>query len=260
MDVLGLLRAAAAGHFAREIAGGRDHVIFDVAPPSVSGAPSPTYRLRVEARSAYATVREASPTLLPAFCPERHINFEGFFCLYWAEVEPLTISDTEAASVWWMKVLTFLKRQQVATALRQWPAKSEARAHGQEAAQQQVIAEAVAHKLGPRFHKALLEDRLVSIRCTNSGEPRLRLLRDGSRLASVKERTRKLMTRRARCKCDDAEVRRLPICACADHEEALTSLTLALYARSKAERRFFEAYAATGRRCCGTMEDCPLAA
>src|SRR5206468_2114359 len=37
--------------------------------------------------------------------------------------KPLAISNTEAAAVWWMKVLTFLKRQQVAAARRQWPAR-----------------------------------------------------------------------------------------------------------------------------------------
>ena len=65
-----------------------DHVIFDVTPPTVSGAPSPTYRLRVDVVGDYAMVRELLPTLLPAYCPERHINIDGSFCLYWGEVEP----------------------------------------------------------------------------------------------------------------------------------------------------------------------------
>src|SRR6266699_4585688 len=116
------------------------------------GKPSrPSRHRRSSPRPSEDKVREASPTLLPAFCPERHINFDGGFCLYWAEVEPLTISDVEAAATWWMKVLTFLKRQQVAAARRQWPARSEARAHGPDAALQQVIVEWSADRLGPRL-------------------------------------------------------------------------------------------------------------
>jgi class 3 adenylate cyclase len=37
-----------------------------------------------------------------------------------------------------------------------------------------------------------------------------------------------LMTRRSRCKCDDADQLRLPTCGCGDHEAALRNITLAL--------------------------------
>ncbi|WP_352857672.1 E2 domain-containing protein [Mesorhizobium sp. M1163] len=30
-----------------------------------------------------------TPTLLPAFCPERHINADGSFCLYWRAVDDI---------------------------------------------------------------------------------------------------------------------------------------------------------------------------
>jgi hypothetical protein len=260
MNAIGLLRESAGMHFAREVGNADDHVIFEVSPPSVSGAPSPTYRLRVEVINEHASAREVSPTLLPAYCPERHINFDGVFCLAWAEVEPLTIANAEAAAVWWMKLLTFLKRQRVAAARRQWPARSEARAHGPEAALQQMIAEKAADRLGPHFRRSLSEGCLTSDRRHAGGEPRLRLMRDGRRLVSVREGARKLMTRRMRCKCDYANRLRLPICACSDHEQALTNLTISLHLLAAAERKFFESYAATGRRCCGTMEGCPLAA
>lgn len=260
MEALELLRATATAHFAREVGIAREPAIFDVTPPSVSGAPAPTYRLHVESMNGYAKVREEFPTLLPPYCPERHINFDGAFCLYWAEVEPLAISDACAANVWWMKVLIFLRRQQVAAARRQWPARSEARAHGPEAALQQVIAEAAADQLGPRFRALLAESRLAAVRRMSGGASIVRLLLDERRLVSVKESSHKLMTRRMRCKCDNAPQLQLPICACGDHEKALTDLTISLDRLHHAERKFFEAYAATGRRCCGTMEDCPLAA
>jgi hypothetical protein len=94
----------------------------------------------------------------------------------------------------------------------------------------------------------------------SAGEPRLRLLLDGQRLLSVRERTGQLMTKRSRCKCDDADQLRLPICGCGDHEAALRSIIIALERWEKAERDFFLEYAASGRKCCGTMDGCPLAA
>ena len=68
------------------------------------------------------------------------------------------------------------------------------------------------------------------------------------------QRTRQLMTKRSRCKCDDADQLRLPICGCGDHEAALRNITLALERWGKAERDFFREYAASGRKCCGTMD------
>jgi len=256
---LNLLRGTAAAHFAQAVDVGNDHVIFDVTPPTVSGAPSPTYRLRVDVVGDYAMVRELLPTLLPAYCPERHINIDGIFCLYWGEVEPVSISETEGAETWWMKVLIFLKRQQVASALLRWPAKAEARAHGPDAALQQMIAENAALKLGPQFRTLLSDFRLTSVRSKTGAEPRLRLMLDGKRMVSVRERSRQLMTKRLRCKCDCADELRLPTCACSDHEKALTDITFALERLAKAEKEFFRSYANSGRVCCGTMEDCPLA-
>jgi|UPI000781489F hypothetical protein len=257
---LSILRDTAVAHFALPVDVANDYTIFDVSPPLPSGAPAPTYRLRVEAVGDYVTVRELKPTLLPEFCPERHINYNGAFCLYWAEAEPSSISDADAAAVWWMKTLTFLRRQQSAATLRQWPGKSDARAHGPEAAMQQAIAERSADLLGARFRGFLADSRLKSIRKKSSGEPRLRLLLDGQRLLSLRERSHQLMTKRSRCKCDDAHLLRLPICACGNHEAALRSITLALARWEKAERDFFREYAASGRKCCGTIEGCPLAA
>jgi hypothetical protein len=257
---LSFLRDTAAAHFAQAVDVGNDHVIFDVKPPSVSGAPSPTYRLRVDVVGDYAIIRELQPSLLPAYCPERHINIDGSFCLYWGEVEPLSISETKGAETWWMKVLIFLKRQQVARALRRWPAKAEARAHGPDAALQQLIAEDAASKLGPQFRTLLTDVRLTSVRSKTGSEPRLRLMLDGQRLVSVRERSRQLMTKRSRCKCDCADDLRLPICACGDHETVLTDITFARERLAKAETEFFRLYADSGRICCGTLEDCPLAA
>jgi hypothetical protein len=258
---LTILGETAAAHHARLLRAAHDHALFETAPPTVSGKPPTAYRVRTDAVGDEAVkAREDQPILLPSSCPERHINIDGSFCLYMAEAEPNTIVNETSAGIWWGKLLVFLKRQQSASVLRQWPGRSEARAHGPEAARAQFIAERTASELGPRFRGMLDESRLVSVRKKVGGDPRLRLMLDGKRLISVRERGQQVMTKRARCKCDDAGRLRLPISGCGGHEVALRDLTVALNRWKAEEERFFRAYVAAGAKCCGTMDDCPLAA
>jgi hypothetical protein len=257
---LKLVQDNANAHHARPIDVADDHATFDVTPPMVSGRPATTYRVRVEPVGDCVRVREERPTLLPAVCPERHISHDGSFCLYWPEIEPITTLEPHGAEVWWGKLLVFLKRQQTASAQRRWPGRSDARAHGPEAARNQVVAEKAASELGLQFRNFLDESRLSSVRRKADGEPRLRLLLDGQRLVTVKERSLQLMTRRSRCKCYHADDLRLPISDCGSHEEALKDLTFALRRWRKAESDFFQAYRVLGVKCCGTLDHCPLAA
>jgi hypothetical protein len=257
---LDLLEETSDAHHAQAIDVGAAVAIFDVAPPSVSGAPAMSYRLRIEPSGDYVSVREVQPGRLPCACPERHISQDGSFCLYWAEVEPSAIVSTTDAAIWWMKLLTFLRRQQTATIRRQWPGKSSARAHGRDAAKQQMIAEEAASELGPKFRKLLDDFRLGIERRSYGGETRLQLLLDGRRLLSVRKNGCQLMTKRQRCKCDDADRLRLPACACNRHNVALADLTLALDQWKVDEMEFFKWHAKAGTKCCGTQDDCPLAA
>jgi hypothetical protein len=255
---LQIIKDVSVAHHAQPIDFHADHAIFDVVPPPISGAPGPTYRLRIDNIQDTVVVREAHPTHFPACCPERHINCDGSFCLYWEEVEPLSIVNAENASRWFSKLLVFLRRQRTAAARRRWPAKSEGRAHGASAARQQLVAERAASTLGPQFRRSLDDFRLTTHRKSFASEPRIRLLRDGARLVTVTERDSRLMTRRARCKCDDAARLRRPACACGEHEAALIDLTLALHRWKREEAKFYSAYEAMGVKCCGTMDDCPL--
>lgn len=115
---LAIITEVSAAHHAKPVELHADHAILDVAPPSVSGAPGPTYRLRIDSFCDIVTVREDRPLLLPACCPERHINRDGSFCLSWEEAEPLCIADVDTASQWFGKVLIFLRRQRTAATRR----------------------------------------------------------------------------------------------------------------------------------------------
>jgi hypothetical protein len=203
------------------------------------------------------TVREQSPELLPPFCAERHINPDGTFCLYWGEAEPNTISSAAEAEAWWGKLLTFLLRQQSAAALRRWPGKADARAHGSEAARLQAMAEENGATLGPQFLTSLRDDRL---RVARGRRPdRIALFRDGRKLVTVLKEERRVMTLRQRCKCDNTDSIRLPLADCGDHARRLADLTLNLDGWRRSELAFYDYLRSQNQVCCGTMDDCPLA-
>jgi len=251
------LHSVAHKNHARLISGNDERAIYGVRPPSASGAPSSEFILEISREGDTVSVREAEATLLPSFCAERHINPGGTFCLYWGEVEPTQIKDHEDAEAWWGKLLTFLLRQRSAAVLRRWPGKADARAHGSEAARFQAMAEENAEALGPRFVALLRDDRLRLGR--GRRRERIALLQDGRRVVTVVPTVRRVMTLRQRCKCEHADIRRLPLASCGDHARLLAELVLNMDGWRKAEADFYTYLRAASQVCCGTMDDCPLA-
>jgi len=250
------INSVAQEHHARLISSAGGVAIYGVRPPSPSGAPVPEFILEISRMHDTVSVKEQYTNLLPSFCAERHINFDGSFCLYWGEVEPSAIKSSEDAEAWWGKVLTFLLRQRSAAALRSWPGKSDARAHGPTAARFQALAEGNAAALGPQFLTAMQDGRL---RVKRRGRNRIALVRDGRRLLTVQQEERRVMTLRQRCKCDRSEFLRLPIAACGDHRRQLADLVLNLEGWKGSEKVFYDYLRLSNQTCCGTMDDCPLA-
>ncbi|ASW06423.1 E2 domain-associated cysteine-rich protein [Rhizobium sp. 11515TR] len=257
MSSLDQLYSVALENHARLLSSGDGQAIYVVNPPSASGAPSPDFILEIRRDGKSVTVAEQQPTLLPSFCAERHINPDGTFCLYWGEVEPSEIDSREAAEIWWGRLLTFLLRQRSAAALRRWPGKTDARAHGSTAARFQAMAEENAAALGPRFLASLKEDRLRLAK--GRRRDRAALLKDGRRLVSVLRGERRMMTLRQRCKCDNADKLLLPAAACSGHAGQLADLVLNLDGWQRAEADFYTLLRIGKHVCCGTMDDCPLA-
>ena len=205
------------------------------------------YRLRIEAVSSEPKVREETPENLPTFCPNRHINVGGYFCLSFPSQDPLPVLNADSAGAWWARLLKFLNLQETASALRRWPTTREW-AHG-DAAGHQCRAELCAAALGPRFTEALDRRRLTAKR---SGTAFLQV-RDGEkRLYSVWSKERRVATLRQACPCGSG----LPIVACGDHAKRAAELSFALLAWTKAEGEFWD-YART-QPCCGALRDCPL--
>lgn len=257
MSPLEHLKSVAEGNHARIVSEHSGYAIYHVTPPNPSGAPVPGYILEIRQNGTAVSVKEQRPLRLPAFCAERHINTDGTFCLYWDEVERLSIKSPEDAEGWWGKLLMFLLRQRTAEKRRRWPGKADERAHGSIAPRFQAMTEENAAALGPKFLQSFRDGKL-HLRPGNRRN-RVALFKDGRPLVTILRQERRVMTLRQRCKCDKAAERRLPLIACGDHGKQLADFSLHLEVWQRAEKEFYADLRARQLVCCGTMDDCPLA-
>lgn len=205
------------------------------------------YTLRIETDSLEPKAREVKPEHLPTFCPNRHINDGGYFCLSFKIEDPLPVWDADGARAWWARLLKYLNLQETTSALRRWPSTKEW-AHG-IAAIHQCRAERCATALGPRFVQAL-DRRRLSVKKWGSSFIQLR---DGdTRLYSVWLAVRRVATLSQPCLCGSGK----PIVACSDHAARAAELAFALLDWRAAEKEFWDLV--RGKACCGSLRDCPL--
>jgi hypothetical protein len=200
--------------------------------------------LEVDAQTADAEVREATPTHLPSFCPERHINKDGWFCLAFDEAEQLLVLDSQAAEAWWARTWKFLNLQLSAERLRKWPNQA-AWAHG-DAAPHQRRAEACARALGL---EEVLAEGALKVRSRGDFDA---LLVRGRKQYSVWRRAGRAATQRQPCLCGSG----LTLSDCADHAARAADLPRALTAWRREGEAFWRA--CKGRPCCRTIDGCPL--
>lgn len=202
------------------------------------------------------SAREETPKNLPAFCPERHINPDGTFCLYFPGATQLDVVDEETATAWLEAVYKYLKLQDRARTKRAWPNR-EHWAHG-DAAKHQAEAEAAASALGPRFSEALA-DGLLSIKGRWAQDKRhiLELWLDGSLLYSVWDVTQKVLRQKQQCFCDSS-VLKTPkrLRRCGEHARQASALVISLRDWKKEEATLKTQLA--GIKCCGTCDHCLL--
>lgn len=239
------LLLAMAAYAATLISRGGDDLVVSLPVQSASGVVT-TYVLTISAGFAEPRVRETSPQHLPAFCPERHINPGGWFCLTFSQAEPLVVTDEDTAVTWWAHVWKFLSLQPLAARRGVWP--GEAWAHG-DAARHQLRARRAAEALG-------LEDALQAGSLTVRRHRRdfVRLFQGRRRLYSVWVGPRRTATLLQPCVCGSGH----PLRSCSGHATATADLVFAMEAQSAAEVAFWAAL--RGQPCCRTMKDCPLAA
>lgn len=256
-SVLRLIEDAAGdfGAYAEELAETQGIFALPLVLPDGSVLP---YRLQVTLTGTSVTVREATPHNLPAFCPQRHINRDGTFCLYWSENGSFAISSAESATQWWEIVWKYLTLQARAENKRRWPNTNEW-AHG-KAALHQKNAMAAAERLGPYFYAAL-DNSAISIELqpkrSSAQGPTLRVLVHGQHIYSIWLNSGKVVNRKQRCFCGSSGKKRpARLRSCQGHAKDAADLALRIKKWQEAESEFWESF--KEEACCGTCDDCPL--
>lgn len=212
----------------------------------------------ISARSTLNTVsaRETVPLRLPAFCPDRHINYDATFCMGWRGAESLDVVDQASAQRWWETLVQFLRLQERAARLRRWPSARQW-AHG-DAAKYQQQAIIAAEQLGPDFSKDIEQGQIRAVYKKIGTHPVLRVFRDTVWTYSVRLDQRKVINLRQRCVCPKGQERRPRVLrSCGVHAQAAADLAVALHEQALAEKAFWESM--KSKPCCKTLEHCPLA-
>lgn len=255
--VLGLIEAASAefGAHAEELFDKRG--VFSL-PLTLADGSVLQYKLEVLLNDRGVSVRELVPSQLPSFCPQRHINIDGTFCLYWSESGGLEISDAEGATRWWETVWKYLTLQARAERQRRWP-NNEEWAHGSAALYQKRAIDAAA-RLGPIFVDAL-NDAAIQVRPApkrvNSQGPTLQVFVRGRHLYSVWLASGKVVNRKQRCFCGVAGLRKpAKLRSCKRHAEDASELARNIRDWVDTDEAFWKIF--TSADCCGSCDNCPL--
>jgi hypothetical protein len=212
-----------------------NEISVDAVAVRASGKLSRLYTLTVAYDGKEVLARERNEgKLLPGFCPERHLNAGGTFCL--GLNAGRGIGDATAPA-WWEKLKSFLLCQDTASETGVWPEYAQM-SHG-DAGEIEATAEQVAKSMGllDDFHHAVRSDAgpiaasLYKVRPTGQ-------LRNG----------------RSVCLCGRTDKMGRPILRRECHK--LGCPMELEFARRQETKRFWDA--AQGRPCCRSMKDCPL--
>jgi hypothetical protein len=211
---------------------------FTAAPPQKSGRLARECSAVVEAGAEGSVrIREAPNGWLPAFCPQRHINSDGTFCLgYEADSQ---VIDLVSAGGWWRKLQNFLLCQDTASRTRNWPEYAQL-SHGL-AGPAQLLLEHCADELNKR------DDVVAAMQ----GRGWI-----FEHLWQVTDDGKRLLNGRATClcgrshKCGSPKLRR-------ECYRATDGCLMILEARRRdLEENFWKGL--KNSMCCGTMEGCRL--
>lgn len=221
-----------------------------------AGGAAHTFQLVVTASGNRVSVRAVDgASNLPHFCPDRHINLDGSFCLGWDEDDPSRIVDQDSARHWWSAVYQFLIRQVNANSRGVFPGAEHGRAHG-GAARHQANAEKAAALLGPAFAQSARTGKFSVMKDKRPGRERLELRLDEERIARVSTQTEVIVGGHTMCPCGAIPARKVETCG--THAQALATFILESHACQVADRKCLSDAAALGAVCCGTLHNCGL--
>lgn len=192
--------------------------------------------------TAIPKVGETNPgTVLPSFCPERHIQSDKSFCI---GLDRPLVESPEDAELFWSNLHDFLRLQSFAHKTKKWPPKH-AFDHG-GAAEHQQRAESIAKLLDI---ESAYQDATAGLPSWIT-TPKTRYLDENGELIDRRKycplgcRHKRKKHRLTRRKCGrELEVQRLII------EEQL---------RRRELFKYWLACKTEGKVCCQSMSDCPL--
>lgn len=224
--------------WANPISGSRE-LLVEARVPRPNGGAWPSVPIEVSVSSNNKLqAREFLRERWPEFCPQRHINIGGYFCLGLSEVP--VVNDRQSAENWWTILASHLQIQFVADRTRRWPKDMEWD-HG-EAGETQAHMEAIAKDHG------LLDEVHAAHRYGQGwlSENLPRLAKTGDRLVN------------GRATCPRGCIKRKhPILrrACRKRQTVYELVKLERLKRVQSSE-FWNA--CEGKACCGQMRDCPL--
>jgi hypothetical protein len=194
--------------------------VVDAAPPFASGRTGKNYRLKIIFGTVFRVWEFVPGTLIPSFCPGRHINGDKSFCLGLERFE-CTVGGLVD---FWGKLRAYLLCQQFADVHGRWPT-GRGLSHG-NAAYEQIEAETYAKAAGlERCYRRAIEFGIG------------RLAGD---LTALSERLA----------AETATIR--------PRRNALRNLVSAEIKRRAKDAEFLGWSRMTGNICCNTMRECPM--
>jgi hypothetical protein len=213
-----------------------------------------TFSLIIDDSKSVPRVRETEPGRLPASCLERHINYDGSFCLAWSGEGNGNISDEAQARAFWTNLEKFLNSQLAASKTGRWPGQQNARAHGAAAAHQDR-AEKICERLGADMLRDLKCGKLSVAVDRTWHKDRLTLLRDGQTIAKTKKNKKTPFWVAKFCPCGTSSA---AATKCSDHAGLLAALSDNIFRWRAEHEAYVHSAIRDGQRCCGTMERCEL--
>lgn len=247
-----------------EVESRQDGLVVITATQHMPGtSASRLFHLKVwaSAERGVAVAEQNNRRQLPEFCLERHINPDSTFCLFLGSELPL--ADEVAAQDWWSNLASYLTHQVYAEGKRVWPL-SGGLSHG-DAAHQQLKMEELADPLGWK------DDILLALfRGKGWLAGRLpRISKSGSRVLNVRSSCPRGCTQKhkllRKASCDqkscysDCRKQHKPVLRrdC-PNRIVVEKLILLENRRRQIERDIIDRLKKDGKKCCGTMKNCPL--
>lgn len=197
-------------------------------------------------------VQEYKPLKLPAFCPQRHINHDGTFCLGYGDDFSTRIDTEDSAMIWLETLYSYLKQQRRAERHRRWQGPEWRHGH---AAEHQKKAMAAAAQIIPDLNFSELSIRVTSsknrkiVEVLHCDESILRVWKNDQRIVNAKQP----------CICKSPKKKkRKRFGRCQNHAQLANELAIELEQMEIAEKEYWFQFIKQKVHCCKSCDNCPL--